>query len=68
MRLELHWSQVESVTAVGAVPEERYRLLLEWLLAGESGGLIALDRDASETGATGHSPIGHQLRCRRPVV
>jgi hypothetical protein len=45
---------------VGAVPEERYRLLLDWLLAGEPGGLIALNSHTAETGATGHSPIGHQ--------
>jgi predicted DsbA family dithiol-disulfide isomerase len=50
----------EKVSLVGAVPEERYRLLLDWLLAGAPGGLIALDRDTPETGATGHSPIGHQ--------
>jgi len=50
----------EKVSLVGAVPEERYRLLLDWLLAGEPGGLIVLDSNASETGATGHSPIGHQ--------
>jgi predicted DsbA family dithiol-disulfide isomerase len=28
----------EKVSLVGAVPEERYRLLLDWLLAGEPGG------------------------------
>ena len=50
----------EKVSLVGAVPEERYRLLLDWFLSGEPGGLIALDRDTSETGATGHSPIAHQ--------
>jgi hypothetical protein len=49
----------EKVSVVGAVSEERYRLLLDWLLTGELGGLIALDRDASETGAVGHSPLGH---------
>jgi predicted DsbA family dithiol-disulfide isomerase len=50
----------EKVSLVGAVPEERYRLLLDWLLAGEPGGLIALGSDVSETGVSGHSPIGHQ--------
>ena len=50
----------EKVSLVGAVPEERYRLLLDWLLAGAPGGLIALDRETPETGATGHSPIGDQ--------
>jgi predicted DsbA family dithiol-disulfide isomerase len=50
----------EKVSLVGAVPEERYRLLLEWLLAGKPGGLIPLDVKASMTGVTGHSPIARQ--------
>jgi predicted DsbA family dithiol-disulfide isomerase len=50
----------EKVSLVGAVPEERYCLLLDWLLAGEPGGVIPLDNHTSETNATGHSPIGHQ--------
>jgi predicted DsbA family dithiol-disulfide isomerase len=48
----------EKVSLVGAVSEERYRLLLDWLLAGEPGGLILLDTNLSDTGTTGHSPIG----------
>jgi hypothetical protein len=48
------------VSLVGAVPEEHYRLLLDWLLAGEPGRLIALDSTTAETGATGRTPIGHQ--------
>ena len=47
----------EKVSLVGAVAEERYRLLLDWLLAGEPGGLIPLDSNTPETGDTGHSPI-----------
>ena len=31
----------EKVSPVGAVPEEHYRLLLDWMLAGEPGGLLA---------------------------
>jgi predicted DsbA family dithiol-disulfide isomerase len=50
----------EKVSLVGAVPEERYRLLLDWLLAGEPGGMIPLDSNTSETAATGHSPLSHQ--------
>jgi predicted DsbA family dithiol-disulfide isomerase len=47
----------EKVSLVGAVPVERYRLLIDWLLAGEPGGLIPLD--FSEPGApAGHSPAG----------
>jgi predicted DsbA family dithiol-disulfide isomerase len=38
----------EKVSLVGAVSEERYRLLLDWFLAGEPGGLIPLDRGPAE--------------------
>jgi len=38
----------EKVSLVGAVSEERYRLLLDWILAGEPGGLIPLERGPSE--------------------
>ena len=31
----------EQVSPVGAAPEEHYRLLLDWMLAGEPGGLLA---------------------------
>jgi predicted DsbA family dithiol-disulfide isomerase len=37
----------EKVSLVGAVPTERYRLVLEWILAGEPGGLIPLDAGTS---------------------
>jgi predicted DsbA family dithiol-disulfide isomerase len=50
----------EKVSLVGAVSEERYRLLLDWLLAGEPGGLIPLQTNPSGTGTTGHSRLGHQ--------
>jgi hypothetical protein len=42
----------EKVSLVGAVPEERYRLILDWLLAGEPGGLLPLAMDAAHAGAT----------------
>jgi predicted DsbA family dithiol-disulfide isomerase len=45
----------EKVSLVGAVPEEPYRLLLEWLLAGEPGGVIPLGLSASRTGTPGQS-------------
>ena len=38
----------EKVSLVGAVPEEHYRLLLDWILAGEPGGLIPLDGNAPQ--------------------
>jgi predicted DsbA family dithiol-disulfide isomerase len=48
----------EKVSLVGAVPLERYRLLIDWLLSGEPGGLIPLDfSDQASTGA-GQSAIG----------
>jgi hypothetical protein len=30
---------------VGAVPTERYHLLIDWILAGEPGGMIPLTTD-----------------------
>jgi len=47
----------EKVSLVGAVPEERYRLMLDRLLAGEPGGRLPLEMDASQAGATGPDPI-----------
>jgi predicted DsbA family dithiol-disulfide isomerase len=46
----------EKVSLVGAVPEERYRALIDWFLAGEPGGLLLLEpADASQAGATSRS-------------
>jgi len=43
----------EKVSLVGAVPEERYRSLLDWILAGEPGGLLPLEpADIARAGAT----------------
>ena len=42
----------EKLSLVGAVPIERYRLLIDWILAGEPGGVIPL------TPATGREPAG----------
>jgi predicted DsbA family dithiol-disulfide isomerase len=43
----------EKVSLVGAVPEERYRSLIDWILAGEPGGLVPLETaDCSRAGAT----------------
>ena len=42
----------EKVSLVGAVPAERYRAMLDWILAGEPGGLVPLDASAAEAGAT----------------
>ena len=35
----------EKLSLVGAVPIERYRLLIDWMLAGEPGGVIPLAAD-----------------------
>ena len=40
----------EKVSLVGAVPAERYRLLIDWILAGEPGGVIPLSPDATGGG------------------
>jgi predicted DsbA family dithiol-disulfide isomerase len=47
----------EKVSLVGAVPLERYRLLIDWIQAGEPGGLVPLD--GSSAAAAGQSAIGH---------
>ena len=46
----------EKLSLVGAVPTERYRLLIDWLLAGEPGGVIPLTPDATRE-AGGQSPL-----------
>jgi predicted DsbA family dithiol-disulfide isomerase len=48
----------EKVSLVGAVPTERYRLLVEWMLAGEPGGLIPLDFSDPAQSCAGQSPAG----------
>lgn len=49
----------EKVSLVGAVPEERYRLLLDWILAGEPGGVVPLDLNPLQTSVAGQSAVGH---------
>ena len=39
---------------VGALPADRYRLLIDWILAGEPGGVIPL---AAEAAAAGRSAV-----------
>jgi predicted DsbA family dithiol-disulfide isomerase len=51
----------ERVSLVGAVPSEQYRLLVEWMLAGEPGGLIPLDFSDPVTGPAGQSPLGYTV-------
>ena len=48
----------EKISLVGAVPVDQYRLLVEWLLAGEPGGMIPLDGGDSATTASGRSAAG----------
>ena len=45
----------ERLSLVGAVPAERYRLLIDWILAGEPGGVIPLTPDTA--GAGGQSTV-----------
>lgn len=46
----------EKLSLVGAVPTEHYRLLIDWLLAGEPGGVIPLAAEATSE-AGGQSPV-----------
>ena len=41
----------EKLSLVGAVPTERYRLLIDWILAGEPGGVIPLPPQTERTPA-----------------
>ncbi len=47
----------EKVSLVGAVPVERYRLLIDWLLAGEPGGLIPLESGDRTAETAGRSAV-----------
>jgi predicted DsbA family dithiol-disulfide isomerase len=42
----------EKVSLVGAVPADRYRAMLDWILAGEPGGLVPIPADAGAAGST----------------
>jgi predicted DsbA family dithiol-disulfide isomerase len=42
----------EKVSLVGAVPTERYRAILDWILAGEPGGLVPIPADETPAGVT----------------
>ena len=46
----------EKLSLVGAVPAERYRLLIDWILAGEPGGVIPLPSPTASA-AAGQSPV-----------
>jgi predicted DsbA family dithiol-disulfide isomerase len=41
----------ERLSLVGAVPTERYRLLIDWILAGEPGGVIPLTAETASAGS-----------------
>ena len=47
----------EKLSLVGAVPAERYHLLIDWILAGEPGGVIPLAPDAGGQAAPGQSAV-----------
>jgi len=42
----------EKVSLVGAVSVERYRAIVDWMLAGEPGGLVPLPAESEEAGAS----------------
>jgi len=56
----------EKLSLVGAVPVERYRLLIDWILAGEPGGVIPLPA-ATANAAAGQSPLGARETARRLI-
>lgn len=47
----------EKLSLVGAVPVERYRLLIDWILTGEAGGVIPLTGQVVDAGATRIDPL-----------
>jgi len=48
----------EKLSLVGAVPEQRYRDVIDWILAGEPGGVIPIPPATAETSTPGHSAVG----------
>jgi predicted DsbA family dithiol-disulfide isomerase len=46
----------EKVSLVGAVPVERYQMLLDWIWAGEPGGLIPIEA-ATSSGGPGQTVV-----------
>jgi predicted DsbA family dithiol-disulfide isomerase len=48
----------EKLSLVGAVSAERYRVMIDWILDGEPGGVIALADAAGSASAPGRSAVG----------
>jgi predicted DsbA family dithiol-disulfide isomerase len=48
----------EKLSLVGAVPSERYRLMIDWILAGQPGGVIELETPTREAGHSAVTPAG----------
>ena len=48
----------EKVSLVGAVTTQRYRELIDWILAGEPGGLIQVGFEPGVATMPGHSAVG----------
>ena len=47
----------EKLSLVGAVPAEQYRDVIDWILAGEPGGVIQLSARARDTVPPGQSSV-----------
>jgi predicted DsbA family dithiol-disulfide isomerase len=47
----------EKLSLVGAVPTERYHLLIDWILAGEPGGMIPLPASPGPAAPAGQSAV-----------
>jgi hypothetical protein len=48
----------EKLSLVGAVPVDRYHALIEWILAGEPGGVIPLAPESTAPGQSAVAPPG----------
>ena len=47
----------EKLSLVGAVPAERYRDVIDWILAGRPGGVIPLAATTADTAPPGQSRV-----------
>ena len=50
----------EKLSLVGAVPADRYRAIIDWILAGEPGGVIPLAPASADAPAAGRSAVGER--------
>ena len=56
----------EKLSLVGAVPADRYRVMIDWLLAGSPGGVIPLDFGGAAGASAVDAPPGATATDARP--